>query len=529
MKTKAKVNFKNVKFVFVGFVVLIVLFAVFKMTSKNRKKQSNESQDAKQVVYQDNIRLGISNFDSMNPLLTKNKQLMDIYQLIYEPLVSLDKEYKAQPCLATEFAKTSSTTYIVKINNSIKWSDGSNLNANDVKFTVDLLKSKDNIYSENVKNIVSVEAIDNSTVKFNLSEDASFFEYNLIFPIMCKNYYGEEDFFETHKYHIGTGMYKIATTSAYQIVLEKNDNYRNQDKINKNIDKIYINVYTEIGEAYNSFKTGNVDVLSTSSLSYEDYIGTIGYYIKEYKGREYDYLSCNCNDYIMQEKSVRQALNYAIDRENIISTIYNNKYYTSEYILDYGSFLYSGNSVSSGYNPEKAKEVLSTDGWVYSNNRWRKNGRILSITIATNSSNSKRCEVAQNIKNQLENIGIQVNVWEVSDNQYYSLLQNKNYQILLTGIYNGYSPDISYFYGENNIANYNNDEVKAIINDLKNITDPKILAEKYKTIIDITKEDCTYISLYRNKNSLLINQNIVGNFEPTNYGVFRNFETWNKE
>lgn len=517
------------KFVFVGFVILIVIFAVFKVTSKNRKKQSNESQEAKQVVYQDNIKFGISNFDTMNPLMTKNKQLMDIYQLVYEPLFYIDKEYKAQPCLANEIAKTSATTYIVKIDNTVKWSDGSNLSADDVKFTVDLLKMKDNIYSENVKNIASVEAIDVSTVKFNLDEDTSFFEYNLIFPIMCKNYYGDEKFFETHKYHIGTGMYKISTTSAYQIVLEKNDNYRNQDKINKNVEKIYINVYTEIGEAYNSFKMGNVDVISTSSLSYEDYIGTIGYYTKEFKGREYDFLSCNCNDYIMQEKSVRQALNYAIDKENIVSTIYNNKYYSSEYVLDYGSFLYPDTSVSSGYNPEKAKEVLANAGWTYSNNRWRKNGRILSLTIATNSSNSKRCEVAENIKSQLENIGIQVNVWTVSDNQYYSMLQNKNYQILLTGIYNGYSPDVSYFYGENNIANYNNDEVKSAINDLKNITDQKLMAEKYKKIIDITKEDCAYISLYRNKNSLLINQNVVGNFEPTNFNAFKNLETWNKE
>ena len=55
------------------------------------------------------------------------------------------------------------------------------------------------------------------------------------------------------------------------------------------------------------------------------------------------------------------------------------------------------------------------------------------------------------------------------------------------------------------------------------------MAEKYKKIIDITKEDCAYISLYRNKNSLLINQNVVGNFEPTNFNAFKNLETWNKE
>ncbi len=523
---KGNLNKKKLFVTIAIFVILLVI--VLNVTSKDKKKQSNESQEVKQVVYQDNIKFGVSNLDSSNPLLTRNKQLMDIYQLVYEPLLILDKNYKLQPCLATEYAKTSATTYIIKMNNSIKWSDGSSLTAEDVKFTVDLLKSKDNIYSENVKNITSVEAIDNSTVKFNLSEDMPFFEYNLIFPIMCKNYYDEE-FFKTSKYHIGTGMYKVSEISQNQIILEKNENYRDKDKVNKNINKIYINKFSEVGEAYNSFKIGNIDVLSTSSVSYQEYIGTIGYYIKEYKGREYDFLSCNCNDYLLQDKSVRQALGYAIDKENIVSTVYNNKYYTSEYVLDYGSYLYSNDQVSSGYNPEKAKEILTNAGWVYNNNRWRKNGRMLSLTIATNSSNEKRCEVAQNIKDQLENIGIQVNVWKVSDDQYRYLLQNKSYQILLTGVYNSYSPDIAYFYGENNIANYNNEEVKSLINSSKNISDEKTLEDRYKNIINITKEDCPYISLYRNKNSLLVNQNIVGNFEPTNYGAFKNFETWNKE
>lgn len=520
---------KKVKYVFIIFVCFIIIFAIFKINSNKDKKQINETQNNSEIIYQNSINLGVSNVDTLNPLLTKNKQLIDIYQLVYEPLFSLDNEYKLQPCLATEYAKTSAMTYILKINNSIKWSDGSNLTADDVKYTVNLLKSKDNLYSDNVKNIESVEVIDNTTIKFNLNEDIYYFEYNLIFPIMCQNYYGEEDFFTTGKKYIGTGMYKIFETSDNQVILEKNENYRNQDEINKNIEKVYINIFAEIGEAYNAFKIGNIDVLSTSSVSYENYIGTMGYYAKEYRGREYDFLSFNCNDNILKEKGVRQAIGYAIDKDNIVSTVFNNKYYTSDYPLDYGSYLYQNSTPSSGFNPEKAKQILSESGWIYNNNRWRKNGKILSLTISTNSSNSQRCEVAKNIKSQLENIGISVNVLEVSDWQYNALLQNKNYQILLTGVYNSYSPDLTYFYGENNLANYKNDDVKNMINDVKNITDKKVLSEKYKSIIDMTKDDSPYVSLYRNKNTLLLNQKIVGSFEPINYGVFRNFKTWNKE
>ena len=522
-------KFKNIKFVFVGIVVFIVIFAVFRVTSKNKKKQSNETTDAKEVVYQDNIRLGISNLDSTNPLKTKNKQLMDIYQLVYEPLISLDSQYRIKLCLATEYAKTSANTYIVKIDNSVKWSDGTSVTANDVKYTVDLLKSTNNIYSENVKNIASVEAIDNSTVKFNLTEETYFFEYNLIFPIMSQNYYKGEDFFTSEKLPIGTGMYKVSSIFPSQIILEKNEDYRDKDKMNKNIKTIYINIFNEVGEVYNSFKIGNIDVMTTNSMSYEDYIGTMGYYVKEFRGREYDFLSFNCKDYLMSEKSVRQAINYAIDRDNIVSTIYNNKYFTSSYALDYGSFLYNSNNTSSGYNPEKAKEILNNDGWSYTNNRWRKKGKILSVTISVNSSNSQRCEVAKNIKTQLEEIGIPVNVAEVSDSQYQYYLKNKNYQILLTGVYNSYNPELTYFYGEGNIANYKSEEVQDIIDDVKNINDMKVLEEKYKNLVSITKDDCAYVSLYRDKVFLLINQNVIGSFSPNCFGVFNNFESWNRE
>lgn len=126
-------------------------------------------------------------------------------------------------------------------------------------------------------------------------------------------------------------------------------------------------------------------------------------------------------------------------------------------------------------------------------------------------------------------MGIPVTIREVSDSQYNMYLTNKNYQVLLTGIYNSFSPDLSYFYGEGNISNCDNSEAKNIIKDIKNITDYKILEEKYRTLISLTKDEYAYVFLYRNKNFLLLNQNVVGNFEPTNYGIYNNFESWNKE
>lgn len=179
---------------------------------------------------------------------------------------------------------------------------------------------------------------------------------------------------------------------------------------------------------------------------------------------------------------------------------------------------------------QKMQRVFCGEGgWKYINNKWIKNGRYLSITITVNSNDKKRLKVVENIKQQLEGIGINVNIREVSENEYKNILQNKNYQIIISGIYNGLSPDLTYFYGEGNIANYKNEDILSLLKEVKNITDEKTLKEKYERIIRITSDECAYIGLYRNKASLIVDKGMSGNFEPNNYSVFNNFETWNRE
>ena len=305
--------------------------------------------------------------------------------------------------------------------------------------------------------------------------------------------------------------------------------FRNKSNENEKIDKIYINIYNEIGEIYNGFKIGNIDLFSTSSIKYKNYIGTLGYYAKEYCGREYDFMAFNCNDNLLKDSSIRQAIECAIDKENIISNIYNNEHYRSDYPLDYGNYLYSKDYITNMYNIEKTKEILINNGWNYSNNSWKKYGSMLSVTITVNSDNKKRVEVANNIKEQLESIGIKVNIKELTHNDYINCINNRNYQIILTGIYNGYSPDLTYFYGEGNLANYSNDNIKSLLNEVANTTDSKVLKDKYEQIIKETANDSVYIGLYRNRESLIISTKMKGSYVPSNYSAFNRFETWARE
>ena len=83
----------------------------------------------------------------------------------------------------------------------------------------------------------------------------------------------------------------------------------------------------------------------------------------------------------------------------------------------------------------------------------------------------ERIEIANLIKEQLEKLGVTINVYEVSEATYQSYLGQKDYEMILTGVYNSYSPDISTFFGENNLANYSNEKIQTIINELNSISE----------------------------------------------------------
>ena len=97
--------------------------------------------------------------------------------------------------------------------------------------------------------------------------------------------------------------------------------------------------------------------------------------------------------------------------------------------------------------------------------------KTINIDFVVSKSNSQRVKVAQAIQDQLELFGIKINVKQVSDSQYKQYLNNKDYEMILTGVYTSIAPDLSYFLGENNLSNYKNDEIISTINKINNITD----------------------------------------------------------
>ena len=528
-----KSNF--VKYIFIIFVVIIIVFVIYKLT--NNKTDESEGQATIEQTESENeiikeISLGIAEFDTINPILSKNKYIQEITKIIYEPLLELDSEYKIQNCLASEWAKTSETTYLIKLKNDIKWSNGENLTADDVLFTIDILKKIPSIYAYNVQYVTKVDKIDTQSLQITIDHEIPFFEYNLIFPIMNKNYYEGQDFSTTEKNNapIGTGKYKIVQNDANQITLEKNENYSRSELT---LEKIVIGKYGTLSELYNAFKLGKVDLITTNNINIEDYIGTLGYNKKEARGREYDFIAINTQNSILSNKEVRKAMAYTINGENIVANIFNSKYKTTGYPLDFGSWL-KGEAVDYSYNIEKARQTLQENGWEYKYNRWQKTENystksINTLRLVVQSTNQTRLSVAETIKTNLEELGIKITIVKASDAQYQNYLQNKNYDMILTGTTVSASPNLDTYFGTNNLANYTNEEITTLLNECKNITKDDLLKEKYARIREIYNDELPYIGLYSSYYAVMSGLTLRGNIEANWYNIFSDIDNWYKE
>ena len=338
------------KYVFVVFAIALISYAVYYIRKQEKEENVEENIESnveeKQVTTITTLRVSAVNVDTMNPILSNNQNVQDISRLIYEPMLSITEDYKIEKCLAKEWINLSDTAYVIVLKEGIKWQNGEEITATDVKYTIEQIQNigGNSIYYENVKNIVNVEILSTYNIKITIDKKIPFFEYNLTFPIMSAKYYDNGDMASSDKNNNapGTGMYSIGNITSTEIELKKNEKWWGiKEKGDLSLQTILIKNYSSIGEAYNAFKLGNLDLITTQSNNYEDYIGTLGYSTAEYVGRKYDYLVLNCNSAPLNNLELRKAINCAIDKSNIIAQVYGNKYYVADFPLSTSNYLYN--------------------------------------------------------------------------------------------------------------------------------------------------------------------------------------------
>ena len=522
-------------YVFFIFIIIIMGFAIYRVKTAGNDENNESGTTASAVSTKEKgteLTLGISDLDTINPIITKNKNVQNVTKLIYEPLINITEDGKLEACLASEWAKTDSTTYIVQIKTGIQWSDGESFTSDDVKFTIDKLKeSDDSVYSDCVRYVKEVDIIDNTTLRIILSREVPFFEYYLIFPILSSKYYSGEDFWDTKKNEapVTTGRFMISEVTGKKILLTKNENWWNREQETPVIETINLNTYSSVAELYNAFKLGRIDLIATENENYEEYIGTIGYNTTEIEGREFVFLAFNTQNNYLSDANVRKGIRAAINKSEIVSTIYGKMYNTANFPLLTSSYLVNEGD-ENYYKIDEVKNYLNMAGWRERSMTWQKtidgNTVRLELNLVVQSKNSKRMQVAEYIRNALANQGIIVNIIQASNKEFQNYLENKNFDMILCEMTMAITPNLATFFGSGNIANYSNDELNEIMNSVNNITDENELQSRYQKIYDIYNNEVPYIGIARSKIAVITNSYLAGEIRSKWYNLFFGFNEW---
>lgn len=172
--------------------------------------------------------------------------------------------------------------------------------------------------------------------------------------------------------------------------------------------------------------------------------------------------------------------------------------------------------------------MLIENGWIYKNQEWKKNGKKLEFNLIVNENNEKRVGCANKIKEQLSEIGIIINIVKVNNNRYNNYIKNKNYDIILCGNVVSNNPNITTYFGENNLSNFYNEEIETILNETKNIDNEQTLKEKYSQLSKIYNNEMPFISLYFNSIFVLSNKELKGDLTHNWYNIYYNIDNWYK-
>lgn len=513
------------KYIFFVIVIILIGLAIYLLyTDKNKNTYAIENNKLEVNMIRE-LNIGVCKYDTINPILSKNRDIQYLDKLIFEPLLDITYDFKIENKLAKEFSKLNDTTYILKLREDVYWHDKEKFTSDDVIFTINNLKDNkiDSIYKENVKYIKEVEKIDEYTVKIVLNQKVDFFEYMMCIPILASHSY-DKNLNSKTTLPIGTGNFKITKIEGNNIIIESS-NLDSQSKITK----INLVLKDSSNDLYTALEKNEIDLMITDNINYDDYIGTIGYKIIQYANREFDYIILNNENSILKDKEIRNAINYAIDTNKINYNVYENKYNVTSFPLDYGSYLYNYN-INKENDINKAKSILSENGWTLSEeNILKRDGQIFSIRLLVNKENNTRMKVANNIKEQLSEIGIIVNIIATNNYNFNNYLKNKNYDMILTGNIISNSPSLETFFGDDNLSNFKNEEVKSILNKIKSTDNQEeILKKDFKRLEEIYEEEIPFISLYFNSIFILCNKNLKGDFGGNWYNIYYNIEGWYK-
>jgi peptide/nickel transport system substrate-binding protein len=271
----------------------------------------------------------------------------------------------------------------------------------------------------------------------------------------------------------------------------------------------------------------------------------------EYISSDYEFLGFNFSKEIFNNENgddLRKAIAYGIDRQEIIRKIYLGHATQTDVPINPNSFLFADESNYYGYNKELSKKFLETLGYMDKNEDGiveDAEGKNLTLRLITNPVNEYRLRVAELIREDLKEVGIEIildfdteiydhgemteEIAEAQCEQLNNRIYNGDFDIVLLGWQISTIPELSFMFHSsqqnlNNFIKYNNPDMDSMLEKAFNSYNKEDKLSNYMELQEFIIKELPYVSLYYRNNALIIDSNIKGELSPTFFDLYNGLE-----
>ena len=494
------------------------------------------------------INVGVTNtIGSLNPLLLNGGEINKYATgLMFLPLMELDADLNFEGMLADSITTEDNKNFIVHIDDAATWSDGTPVTADDVVYTALRLASPvigntammyyvfegvgdDGFVEEGAESIDGIQKVDDKTVQFTTKEEMpittfenSYARYLLTLPKHVIEQYSEEELSTADWFNhpdVVSGPFIVTDFDVdHYISYEANKDYW---KGAPKIDKLNIKI-VDGSQLYAGLQSGEIDITqqTMSDIPQEDYES-----VEALDNVEVVYGSPVTNQSVfIQTKNVpdvkvRQAMLYAIDRQQILEELLNGHGEIVDGFLSSASPFYDDSLTPVSYDPEKAKTLLEEAGWDGSQ----------TIRFYVNSGDSTFVNAASIIAAEWAAVGIKAEIQTVDFATLMSVAGTEDYDVL--AVQYTYAPvdpypDVAWLLGgEGSWTGYSDDTLNDALTKSQLTSDPEETKELFSVVDKKVQEDVPMFSAYVISAQGAVSKRIT-DATPSVYGFFNDVQNW---